>query len=320
MYMPSPMIKPPALRPGEAVALVAAADRPHSPGEVQRAVALVTQLGFTPLVYGDVSGRHSAWSAPDEARAETLLAAWGDERVRAVWLLRGGWGAARLLPLLDYSQIATQPKLLIANGEASALLLAIHQRTGLATLHGPELARSRLDSFTRAWLLRLLSSPDPPGPLPRLSADPFDRSGDPITFVGGQAEGRLLGGQLSELASLLGTPDAPQAAGRLLFIALPPDAPYVLERHLTALQLAGLTERSAGIVLSDYPGTPNPHTIVTLTLEQALRYGLSRTARPTCAGLPIGTGESTAALPLGVRATLDAGAGTLVLHEGMVEG
>jgi len=312
------LLKPPPLRPGDSVAIVAPADRPHSPGEAQRATALLEQLGFTPHLFLNSQGRHSAWADPDHERAATFMRPWYDERVRAIWLLRGGWGAARLLPLLDYPAIATHPKILIANDEASSLLIAIHQRTGLATLHGPELARCKLDTLTRTWLLQLLTNPAAPGAVPHLPVDPFDYTTAPLTCASGRAEGQLIGGQLTELASLLATPDAPQVADKLLFVALPSYAPYVLERHLTALRLAGLPQQSAGMILSDTPGAPDPRTPVTLTLEEALRYGLKNVERPCCIGLPIGAALSTAALPLGIHATLDADTCTLTLNEGMV--
>lgn len=311
--------KPAALKPNDTVAVIAPGDRPRSPSEVQRACRLIELLGFKAELRFDVEGRVGAWTASDNARADAFMDAWCDEHVRALWVVRGGWGAARLLPLLDYQAIAARPKLLLASGEASALLLAIHQRTGLVTLHAPVLASGALNTFARTWLLQLLTNPAAQGMVPSLETDPFDLTRAPVSFRGGIAEGPLLGGELTELASLVGTPDAPQVAGRVLFGSLPQTHPYVLERHLTALRLSGLATGCAGIVLSDYNGTPTPGTTVTLTLEEALRYGLKDVERPMCYGLPIGEGPTTAALPLGVRARLNASARTLELLEGIVK-
>src|SRR5215212_1428495 len=95
-------IKAPALRPGDTIAIIAPGDRPQGLAEAQRAYALVERLGFKAQTRFNLAGRHSAWDAPDTTRAAVFMEAWCDERVRALWVLRGGWGAARLLPLLDY--------------------------------------------------------------------------------------------------------------------------------------------------------------------------------------------------------------------------
>lgn len=311
--------KPPRLRPNDTIAIIAPSDRPHSPSEVQRACRLVELLGFKAEVRFDREERYGAWTGNDNARVNIFMQAWRDDHVRALWVLRDGWGAARLLPLLDYEAIAARPKILLASGEATALLLAIHQRTGLVTLHAPPLARGALNAFTRTWLMQLLTDPSSPGLLPLPDTDPFDLTTMPVWFHGGVAEGPLLGGQLTELISLTGTPDAPQVDGHVLFVALPQAPPYVLERHLTAMRLAGLTRQCAGLLVSNYAGTPSAETTVTLTLEEALRYGLAGVEQPICYGLPVGEGVDTAALPLGVRVRLDASAGTLELLEGMVE-
>lgn len=312
------LLKPPRLQPGDTVAIVTPADRPRSPGELERATALVSELGFVPRVYSSPTSRISAWNGTDEARAALFMEAWCQEEVRAVWLLRGGWGAARLLPLLDYQTLAAHPKILIAHGEASGLLVAIHQRTQLVTVHGPELARCKLNSFTRSWLLRLLTRLETPGAVPFPHHEACDHTQTPLAFVAGTAEGELLGGDLTEIASLLGTPDTPRATGKLLFLSLPHAPPYVLERHLTALRLAGIARHSTGIVLSDYPGNADAQTAVTLTLEEALRYGLHNLTIPIYSGLPIGQREDTIALPLGIRASIDPATKTLVLNEAMV--
>ncbi|HEU4885703.1 MAG TPA: LD-carboxypeptidase, partial [Longimicrobium sp.] len=190
------MIRPPALRPGTRVALVAAAG-PLPDGGVDRAIERVASLGWEPVPGDNCRARRGYLAGTDAERAADLNRALRDPSIGAVWFLRGGYGTMRILDEIDWDALAAHPKALIGFSDNTAVHLAA-QRAGVVSFHGPHPHAPEFPDFARDELLRVLTVAEPAGVLP------FPPEGRAETLAGGVAEGPLLGGNLSLLSSTLG--------------------------------------------------------------------------------------------------------------------
>lgn len=305
------VIRPPALRPGARVALVAPAG-PLADGAVERAEARVRAWGFEPVVGEHARGRHGYLAAPDEHRAADVNAALWDEAVDAIWCLRGGYGVMRILDEIDWDALARRPRPVIGFSDNTALHLAI-RRLGIVSFHGPHPATEEMTAFSVDDVLRALTDPSPAGVLPL----PDDRRIE--TIAGGTAEGRMVGGNLSLVAATLGTPYAVDADGAILFLEEVGEAAYRIDRLLSQLRLAGVFDRIAGIALGGFTEAPDEGAGHLPSIAEVLHDRLHDVGVPVASGFPFGHVDDNWTLPVGVRARLDAGAGTLALLEGAVE-
>lgn len=305
------MIRPPALRPGARVALVAPAG-PLGDGAVDRAVGRVRAWGFEPVVGEHARKRHGYLAAPDRERAADFNAALRDDSVDAIWCLRGGYGVMRIVDEIDWPALARRPRPVIGFSDNTALHLAI-RRHGVVSFHGPHPATEALTPFSADSLLRALTVADPAG----LLAFPED-GGRARTIAPGVAEGPLVGGNLSLVASTLGTPYAIQAEGALLFLEEVGEAAYRIDRLLSQLRLAGVLGSAAGIVIGGITEVPDAGAEHVPSIDEVLADLLGDLGIPVAYGFPFGHVDDNWTLPVGVCARLDAGAGTLELLEGAV--
>jgi muramoyltetrapeptide carboxypeptidase len=256
--------------------------------------------------YGDgLFERHRYLAGADERRLAELHAALADPDIRAVFCVRGGYGATRLLPQLAPRAPEGPPKPLIGFSDITALHLWL-QAHGRISIHGPVLAQlAKLPASTCARLFDLLESPRPAAPLTGSA-----------TYVGGVAEGPLLGGNLSVFTRLLGTPYMPPLDGAVLLLEDQGERPYRLDRMWTHLELAGVFARVRGIVLGTFTACEEPGA--SYTSGEVLRELAQRTGLPCAAGFPIGHGDLNEPVPLGVRVRLEADGARLTFLEAAV--
>ncbi len=230
-------------------------------------------------------------AGPDARRLAELTAAFGDDSMRGIFCARGGYGAMRLLPRLSFD--AFSPKPLVGFSDITALHLVLRQKDWV-TFHGPvvtQLGRESSEMVDR--LFRVLESS---APAPSLRA-----SG---TFVDGTVEGPLVGGNLSVLTRLIGTPYLPALNGAVLLLEDVGERPYRLDRMWTHLRLAGVFEQVAGIALGEF--TACEEHDAPYTSADVLRSLSEETGLPCAFGFPIGHGAANAVVPLGLRVRLDA--------------
>ncbi|MEE4382519.1 MAG: LD-carboxypeptidase [Pseudomonadales bacterium] len=313
---PLPPKRPPRLEPGMTVALVTPASNVPEDEDLDAALDLVRSLGFEARPSPNLRRRRQYLAGTDAERAADLNAAFADPAVDAIFCVRGGYGSARLLPRLDYAAIAANPKVLLGYSDITALLNAIRLRTGLVTFHGP-IAGQNFSPYTYEEYRRVLVAGEA-GAIaapPPIEARPgfVERENRLTRIVPGRAEGPLVGGNLTLLVHLLGTPFEPDFDGAILFLEDVDEPPYSVDRMLTHLWLSGRLERVAGIAFgkfteADYDGN-------TLSIEEVLRDRCEPLGIPTLRGLMIGHVEDQTVVPLGVRARLDVDAGTLSLLE-----
>ncbi len=323
--MPAPaatVIQPKRLRPGDTVGLVAPSSNAWEDEDIRFAIETVESLGYQVKPGKNLYRREAYLAGTDEQRAADLNAAFADDSVDAVFAMRGGYGAQRILPYLDYEAIQRNPKIFIGFSDITALHCAIHGRTGLVTFHGPTAMRT-WSEYTLAEMRKVLIEPSAPVRL--AGPPPFDsrpgkveRENRITPLVGGKARGRLVGGNLTLLSSLLGTPYQPDFAGKILFIEDVGESPYRVDRMLTHLWLAGVFEACAGVALGKFTDA-KPGGGRSRSLEEIFRDRFEPLGKPAVRGLMIGHIDDIATIPVGAEAELDANSGKLTLFETAVQ-
>ncbi|HEY8321443.1 MAG TPA: LD-carboxypeptidase [Candidatus Baltobacteraceae bacterium] len=302
------MIYPPALRPGDAVALIAPAGPLASPVELDAAVARVEALGLRPILGEHVLGRRGFLAGTDAQRAADLNAALRDPDVRGIFAVRGGYGTTRLLDLVEYDALRADPKILLGYSDLTALLGACTARAGVVTFHGPVVALSPFGPAEIGWLRRAAFSDAPIGTL----AVPGGRA-----LVPGRARGRLAGGNLSLMAALVGTPYAIDCAGAIVFLEEVDEAPYRIDRMVTQLRESGTLRGALGIVLGTFAGCDaDEDAEPERRLGHVIADRFGDLGVPVLTGAPIGHDGEQWTLPIGASATLDSGERTLAVERG----
>jgi muramoyltetrapeptide carboxypeptidase len=291
---------PPALSAGARVALVAPAGPLRGAEELDASIANASTLGWEPVTGPNVHARRGYLGGTDAERLEDLNAALASDDVDAVWCVRGGFGAMRLLPYVDWASLNRRPRALIGFSDVTALHAAASTRCELVTYHGPT-ARAPLTDFSRDSLVRAVVE----------RRDPCGRAEAARTVRAGRAVGRLVGGNLAILAALAGTPYAPDYRGALLVLEDIGEPAYRVDRMLTQLRLSGALGEIAGLVVGHFtectPGNDlSPELLDALVAEAADVAGV-----PAVAGVPVGHIDDQWTIALGASAQLDAEALTL---------
>jgi muramoyltetrapeptide carboxypeptidase len=294
------------LREGDTVAVVAPAGPCKDADKLAHIVPQFERHGLRARLYPSCSAthpQHDYLSGSDDQRLADLHTALADQSIAAIFALRGGYGCARLIDRVDTALLRAHPKPLVGYSDLTTLH-ALWSREGLPSFHAPMPASDWLQDGGEAdmnALLDLLMHPLPAGAVlaPALAANAWQ--------VPGIATGRLVGGNLAIVASLIGTPHAVPVQGHVLFLEDVSEAPYRVDRLLTQLRLAGVLDAAAGFVLGSFTGDEGDATAV-------LQDHLGRLNKPLIAGWPAGHGQPNHVLPLGVPVRLDAAAGTMRLE------
>lgn len=301
---PVPVL-PKALRAGDRVAVVA----PASPlprerkADLERGLERLRQWGLRPEMLPNALAATGYLAGKDADRAADLQKAMSEARYRAVFCLRGGYGCTRLLPRLDFAPLARDPKPIVGFSDVTALLAAVWAKTGIVGFHGPMVAESRKSAMGAAAgkLQRTLVTGGVPGALPLPPGET-----PPHVLRPGTAEGPLVGGNLSLVQSLVGTPWEIETRGALLFLEDIDEKPYRLDRMLTQLRHTGALERAAGIVLGDFTYGDLPREEVQRTTTRVFRDVLGDLRKPIAYAFPFGHRDRSWTLPFGGAARLRA--------------
>ena len=264
--------------------------------------------------------RHGYLAGTDDERVNDLNAALRDPAVDAIWCIRGGYGTMRILHRIDFEALARRPRALIGFSDITAILVRAVGRAGVVAFHGP-VARAAMPAFSRWHFERVLSCAEPAGRLGRLPARPDvliparrpDRHPERRS-----GRGALIGGNLTLLQCLIGTPYFPDLDGAILFIEEVGEALYRVDRMLAHLRLIGALDRLAGIVVGRFTELQRQIPDGALGLDEVLGTYLRPLGIPVGYGFPIGHIDDQWTLPLGVRARFDADAGELELLDAAV--
>lgn len=300
------MIVPPNVQPGDLIGIVS----PSGSFERERlrpGLSYLRNRGFRVRVGPAVYDRERYLAGQDLDRAKDLNAMFADPEVRAVFAARGGFGAARVLGSLDYGTIRECPKPLVGFSDTTALQLGIYSRTGMVSYTGVTLCgdvtASGMPETTETSLWNALMW------------GRFDDMAGVTALRGRGAEGTLLGGCLSVIASIVGTGYLPDTSGALLFLEDVNEAPYRVDRMLTQLRMAGVFDRAAGVVFGQFEGC-EPEREEEGTVDDVLRDFSTSISVPVFGGLPYGHGERRRVLPIGLRAKVNGSRGTLIIEAG----
>lgn len=297
------LLKPPRLRPGDRIGIISPAG-PVDRAELKTGLEILESSGFGVRVAPHVYDRSDYLAGGDEARLEDLHSMFQAQEIRAIFCARGGYGSLRLLDKIDYDLIGENPKIIVGYSDISALLMAIHVRTGLITYHGPMVRElGAKDQGNWDALFQLLSS-GLPLQLGLKGA---------ASLIPGKATGPLVGGNLSLVCHLLGTPYMPSLEGCILFLEEKGEPVYRVDRMLTHLRLTGQPDRLSGLIAGRFEKCGRMSVIDGLLMDMFSDLDI-----PIATGLPIGHGPKNLALPIGLRAELDTELMTLSTMEACV--
>ncbi|MGJ8563535.1 MAG: S66 peptidase family protein [Alphaproteobacteria bacterium] len=311
-------IKAPRLKKGDTVGLISPASKSIERFEYQISEELVTALGLEPK-RGQYVGKDFGYlAAKDKERAADVNAMFADKSVKAIMAVRGGWGCARILPYLDYDLIRANPKPLIGYSDITALHLALQAKTGLVSFHGPN-ASSKWGKKTLDYFEPLLfDGAKPTFETPAMDDDRLvQRRWRTQTLTGGKARGHLVGGNLTVMTALAGTPYMPSTDGGILFLEDVEEAEYRIDRMLTQLGQAGLLSGLKGVVFGQCTSC-STSSGSGFELAEILEHHFKPLGVPAFHGAYFGHIADQFTLPLGVNAEINADSGTLRLLESAV--
>lgn len=317
-----PAVRPKRLSPGDKVGIVAPASATFQTMDVAIARESLQGLGLKVEVGEHVLSRHGYLSGKDKDRAADINRFFRDDDIKAVLPIRGGWGSSRVLPYLDFDDIRRNPKVLLGYSDITALHLAIHAKTGLVTFHGPN-GMGRWDAWSVEYLKRVLFAGDavafenPKALSDRNALTQIENRVQTITP--GTARGRLLGGNLTVMTAILGSPYVPSLDGAILFLEDVGEDLYRIDRMFTQLKLAGVLDRIRGFVFGTCAECGPGEGFASLTMEEIFADHIKPLRVPAWSGAMIGHQTPQWTVPVGAEAEIDAAAGTIRLLAPAVE-
>ncbi|NOX68346.1 MAG: LD-carboxypeptidase [Gammaproteobacteria bacterium] len=311
------IVKPERIRPGDKVGLVNPATAAFETQPIEIMVEALESLGLHVELGDNYYDRHGYFAGDDDARASDINTFFRRADIRMI-VARGGWGSARLLPLLDYAAIDANPKVFLGYSDTTALLNGIHAKTGLVTFHGP----SPLNRFSADYFRRIVMDGKAVtmSNIVEVDDDKLVQTEHRLQSISsGKASGHILGGNLTVLTAIMGSDYLPDFDGCILFLEDVNEAVYRVDRMLTQLSLAGILDKISGFVFGRCTECESGNSFGSLTLEQVLREHIEPLGVPAFSGSMIGHIDTQFTIPLGVDVQIDADAGTIrMLESGVV--
>ena len=301
-----PIIKPNRLKEGSTLGLVAPASPIYSNDQFETMLLNLKGLGYKLKLGKHAKDRNGYLAGKDEDRASDLMTMFKDSSVDAILCTRGGWGSNRILPLIDFEVIKSNPKILLGFSDITSLHMAITKKTGLITFHGP-VGKSDWNEFTLASMKQVL---DYDGEV--IYHIPDDQI-DCYTINKGISSGRLLGGNLTVLTSMIGSEFVPDFEGSILFLEDVGEDVYRIDRMLTQLELSGILSKINGFVFGKC--TDCNEGTNSLTLKEVFTHHLSKYDIPAFYGAMISHEDKNVTLPIGIKAEINANKKTIRLLE-----
>jgi muramoyltetrapeptide carboxypeptidase len=311
------LIKPRRLQPGDLVGIIAPGGH-TSDGALAKAVANIESLGLRVRLGDNINYVYGNYGGTVAQRLEDLHGMFLDPEIKAVWAIRGGSGCISLLEHIDYQLIRAHPKILIGYSDITALHLALLRLSGLVTFHGP-VASSTFSEYSVVQLQNVLMTPHDSYTI-AMSADNAQKALEQPNYAirtvhEGIATGRLIGGNLSLVAALAGTPYAADFHDAILYLEEVNEEPYRVDRMMTQLQLSQGFRHAAAVMLGIFENCEATDGESALTLDETFDQHLLPLTRPAVAGYSFGHIRNQFTIPVGLRARLDSGQQTLTLLE-----
>ena len=320
---PNSLRKPAGLQKGDTVGVVALSTPIIDPDDYAKIEPTIASFGLKAKIAPHVHGRSRELGASIRDRVNDLHALFADAQVKAILCARGGYGATEILPYIDYDLVRRNPKIFVGYSETTVLHAAMSQRSGLMTFHGPMPVASSMTSFTQDSFRRTVFAPGFRGVVPRPNESNPLRPAYPLrTIRSGVALGRVAGGNLSMVISLMGTPYEVDTRDRILFLEDVDEEPYRIGRMLIQLHEAGKLDSAAGIIMGKCkncgPAAYQPSTVSPYTLGEHIDQVMMQLKIPVLSGMAVGHTDDQVTLPIGAMARLDADSKTLEILESTV--
>jgi len=316
------MLKGKPLKRGDTIGLVGISGAIHEPEtNFPRMIDSIEALGFKVIVADSCREQYGYLAGTDQSRADGLNQMFRDDRVDGIVCMRGGYGVTRMLDLVDFDAIRANPKVVLGYSDITALHTACHQEANLVTFHGPMPSHdwpkypdgTPEADFTRENMLRAIMDPAPMGSI----VNPPEIV--PRCVVPGVCEGQLVGGNLSLVAALCGTPWQLDTRGKVLLLEDIGEYVYRIDSMLTQLRHAGLFNDCAGVVLGGFTNCNEEYEHYALSLDDVIRDIVAAAGKPVLANMMIGHVWPKITVPLGAACRVDAQAGTLEIIESALD-
>lgn len=310
------IIKPRSLKKGDCIGIVSPASPPTSLEKIYKGAEYLERLGYRVKFGNHVEKVYGYLAGTDQERADDINMMFADDSVKAIIAVRGGYGTPRILPLINYRTIRNNPKIFVGYSDLTALQLAIFKKTGMVSFSGPMVGVEMfkgIDPFTEEHFWSCLTSTKKLGEVKNPDGKPFN------VLVPGKASGRLIGGNLSLIAAIMGSPYLPSFKGSILFLEEIEEETYRFDRMLNQLKLANILRDTAGILIAELTDVlTNDTSKPFLTVDQVLQEYVSSLKKPVASGLVYGHIPRKLTIPLGIRATLETAGRTLRFDESTV--
>jgi muramoyltetrapeptide carboxypeptidase len=296
-------VKPPKLKKRDLIGIVAPASPVLDPSRIDRGVSYLEHLGYNVVVGANALKKHGYLAGTDEERAADLDTMFRDRRVRMIICARGGYGTPRLLHLLDYRMIQRNPKVLVGFSDITALQLALWTKCGLVTFNAPMLATDMaepMDLFTEEMFWLLVTSNQ------KVGSVAFPEPMEAKIIRPGTFAGHLLGGNLSMIVSLLGTPYQPLLHNSVFFFEEVGEEPYRIDRMLMQLQNASMLAQCHGVMIGQCVDcVPRDSTRDSFSLDEVIKEFALAFKKPVISHVPFGHVQQKMTLPVGVKVKVD---------------
>lgn len=313
-------IKPLRLKPDDTLGLIAPGSY-ISEDELKESKDNLEKLGYKVEFNEKILSKSGYLAGTDETRANEVNSMFANDKINGIVCARGGYGCARILPMLNYDTIKNNPKILIGYSDITALLNGIYSETGLITFHGP-VGISSFNDFSVTYFNEVLVHPEEKLILINAKSEDEKEENKVSTIVSGKSVGELVGGNLSLMNSMIGTKYDFNGDGKIIFLEEIGEEPYRIDRMLTQLIQSGKFDKAAGIAMGVFkdcePKEKNPSFSTSFSLMEVLFDRLSNLNIPVIYGMSFGHVKNKFTIPIGIKAELDTISQTITLLENSV--
>jgi len=311
------LIKPKRLSKGDTIGIIAPAGSPK-PERLKKSIRYLNRLGFKTIVFPQVKSKLGYLAGDDRSRAAAVNDAFSDKRIDAVFCARGGYGSLRILPLIDFEIIRSNPKIFVGYSDITVLLVSIYKEARQTTFHGPmpavEFGR-RIRPYTADYFLESLMSTKAAGEIKRPRGYRVER------INGGNARGRIVGGNLCLMNRLIGTGFLPSFKNKIVFFEDTEEEAYRIDGYLAQLLQATDFAEAAGFIIGEFTRTESRFgSSAGWTVRKVIYEYISGLNKPAIFGFPCGHGNEKITIPLGIKAVLDADNKRVIFEEAGVSG
>ncbi|NJD21884.1 MAG: LD-carboxypeptidase [Melioribacter sp.] len=310
------IIKPKRLKSGDTIGIISPASSPDDLTKINSGVQYLEKLGYRVEVGKNVGSQEGYLAGSDAQRLADLHYMFKNKQIKAIFSIRGGYGSGRLLDKIDYKLIRNNPKIFVGYSDINALQLAFFAKAGLITFAGPMVAvdfHDEVSAFTEEVFWRTITSNKKIGKLLNPRKEKF------YVLNKGRATGRILGGNLSLLNSLMGTEYLPKLKDAILLLEDIHEAPYRIDRMLNQLRLTKILKQIRGIILGHFVDcVESDPTKQTFTLNEVIVEYFQDQKMPVLYNVKHGHIKDNITIPYGIKCVLNASRAYIEIPENAV--